>query len=384
MAPRLFLLAALALCAGTVAAEGSRDPASALFSAFSSELEAAFNRQEVSFLVKHFDAERFARRVLQGTGFPPALAERVRTQSSRIVIQQLTAAVAADLKGAQWTFLRLTVAEDNAERRTALFRIKTQDDALSYWEFYLSADGDKVKVDDWINYATGDLASDVLKYAYSLGGKKGGMASWVFGRPDKAETDALGRFFRAFNKKDYRGALGLYQSLPLRYQADPFVLMARLTAAQTVGVELYNAALADLAKYFGDDPRFALLLSDHFLGIGDYANAHRAIDHLSQRIGGDVALTVAHGNIDYAARNYSRAVEHYRRAIQEDQDFEDTYWSLLELFATRGNYEDAVLVLRILARHFGYTFNAAKLAQTDGYAQFAASQPFRAWAASVQ
>jgi tetratricopeptide (TPR) repeat protein len=351
---------------------------------FSEHLASAFNERDTSMFMQRFDRKVFVDRVVRCTHLPEEQRQQVmkiaRQGADRMgqVIQHRLG------KNARVKFLRIRPsAADQPDLFNSLYRVDFGDDGLSYWELQLdSRSPSDIRIVDWINYSNGSLVSEGMgdMFGLLLGDDSkpvsGGAASAV--KPGNRRV--LMRFLSAKRKGNAQAVLQYYKELPKWIRNDRFLQAAWVESAGMVSDDEYRKALSDLARAHGNDPRMSLMLMEHYVFEKDYDRAHALVSQFSKMIGGDAALEALHANIAYEAGDVKEAVRFSRRAIQADRDYEDTYWTLLHSLVQDRHYEDAVLVLRILAGKFSYSFEPKQLAETPGFSGFAKSAEFQSWA----
>jgi tetratricopeptide (TPR) repeat protein len=377
------VLSALAAAAGTAQAAA---PSRQQYIDFSENLAKELNKGDAAAFMQRFDRNDFANRVVEEMHVAPArhamasaFARRAAGKMGQVVVSKLGQA-------GQLKFLRLQPAGRHAPRGavTSLFRVDFGDKGLNYLQFQLQGrTPDRIRVVDWTNYTTGTSASEGMGDLFNLMLGPDPMPATGAGQGAGARAGnrwVLMGFLSAARKGHYETALSLFDALPQWMQRDRYLQINRMEAAKEVGGDTYRRVLAELVRNYGGDTRMSLSLVDYYIFTKDYARAHALIDQVSKMIGGDAALEALHANIDYRAGHMKSAIVHCRRAIQEDPDYEDSYWTVLNVLVKERHYQDAVLVLRILHSKFRHRLDPKAVAKVAGFTEFAKSEAFQAWA----
>lgn len=374
------LLSALVGVSAVRAAAVARKP----FIDFSKALAASLNRHDASLFVRHFDRKAFVARLVGATHVPADRRAMVLTYArqaaagmGKVILNKLG-------KKGRIKFIRLgSGGSAGARMMSGVFRVDLGTRGLDYWRMEMTAGktGD-VRIVDWINYATGAAVSRGMADVFTLMLGDDPKSQATAGHGQSAQPSnrwVLVGFFAAFRKARYQTALMLYDELPQWMKRDRYIQIARLRAAKAVGSSKYQEMLSDLAKTYGSDKRMSLALVDHYIYAKNYARAQTMVDRVTKMVGKDAGLDGLHANIAYRAGHFRRAVRYCRRAIREDPDYEDTYWTLLNTLVADGHYDDAVLVLRILDGKFGHTLNVKAVKHMPGFAGFTQSRQYQAW-----
>lgn len=345
---------------------------------FSQALVNELNNGDKALFVQSLDMDTFLHRSFDGAGLSDSEFRAVADKSQQIAgqfVDNIDSQIGAN---GQVEFIRMRPQSDpGTPGWRSLLRITPEGGGVAYWDLYLEKRDDNIVIYDWFNYATGQLASESI----------GGFMQLFQAIKNENKTRLLGivrQYVATVRKQQFKRALALYDKFPEHIQQDPLILISRVQMTMDHNEDAYRAALADLARYHGDDDRFALLLVDHYLYTEQFTQGHRALDRVAARIGGDAGLESLHAALSLEARNYEDAIRYARAGISLDSEYEQNYWVLLEALAQAGHYDDTVLVLQILQDGFFYEFDANELATLDGFEQFGQSRAFENWRASLQ
>jgi tetratricopeptide (TPR) repeat protein len=181
-------------------------------------------------------------------------------------------------------------------------------------------------------------------------------------------------------QNDWEGWLEGYRTLPDNVRNSRVRLTTRIGVASAAGNEdEYKSAMSDLHANQGDDPTLSLALVDYYLLTGDFARAYEAVDRLDKYTGGDVALTNLRAGIALYEGDNPASIRYARRAIAQDEGYEDPYWNILVAGSRAGDFEAAMEGLRELETRFGYEFSEDELTASEDLSRLAASE---AWSSA--
>ncbi len=174
-----------------------------------------------------------------------------------------------------------------------------------------------------------------------------------------------------------------YNNLPTSIKTDALILLVHKAAAKKTNRPAYQQALNTLFQHHGDNNHLSFLFVDYHLYNGDFTNAHAALDSFAMRTQWDAALYTLKASIAYYQQQYLTAIKYCRHAINNNKNYEQAYFLLLDSLVFKALYDDATLVLTILEKRFSYDFEPDKLAQITGYIDFVNSKQFAKWTTST-
>ena len=88
--------------------------------------------------------------------------------------------------------------------------------------------------------------------------------------------------------------------------------------------------------------------------------------------------------IEDARGNFKLAEDYAKRAIQVEPDFEESYWTLINIYCKNEQFTEAVKVVQSLEQNFGYQFTQANFAEVDIFQEFSQSAEFLNWLQNKQ
>ena len=126
----------------------------------------------------------------------------------------------------------------------------------------------------------------------------------------------------------------------------------RLNLAFNHSEEEYAAALEQFEQLFPSDPLLDLMQLDFGFTRKDMPQVLKTLDSLDVHIGGDPYLKIMRANIfnDLGKKDTCEWLLH--KAIKEEPDNEEAYWSLLTFLLDDKRHEDAVDLFRPMADEF--------------------------------
>lgn len=269
----------------------------------------------------------------------------------------------------------------------ATVRMDYGDDGLDYMKLRLQArPGKGVVITDWYMYSKGEWISDHMQQIYGLLRPAEPRALTrllsVF-KPNHSAQAQTSNYLRFVRAGDSEKALKAWARLPEKLRHSRLILLLRVqTTSDSDDYKAYMEALATLAQYHGDDPTLGLVLLDHYFHQNEYDKALKSLDRLEQQLGADAGLDQMRSYLLSMTQQYPQAIATAQRAIDSEPDYEDGYWSLLHGLVGDGQFAAAIKVIKQLEDDFQIEFDPAELAETEGFADFARSLPFKLWRAT--
>jgi tetratricopeptide (TPR) repeat protein len=284
-------------------------------------------------------------------------------------------------QGGRFSFLG---ARRRHDRQVILFRMirPVGQGGVAYFEFDPNRDnGGRIRAADVFVYATGEFLSESFRR---------GLLPWIADRSrtigDKliaGEQDYIRDYPRLrhanelLNQGKACEALATYKSLRPETCKQKQVLLARLVAAQACDDREYAAVVADIQKYYPDDPCVELASVDAFMLRGELPGAMKAIDRLDKSIGGDPYLDSMRAGIREAQGDLEGAQRYARRAIEREPSLLQGYLALLGCSLKLEKYDETVTHLKEIDQKFHVPFK--DLGQIPKYAGFVQSPQYAEW-----
>jgi hypothetical protein len=252
----------------------------------------------------------------------------------------------------------------------ALVRIDMGERGLNYMDFLIAKrDDGSWSIVDWLDYAQGQAYTGSLRLVIALMMRdQPSFMSRLLGMPevDADLARSIGEMGAAGQRGDWTGWLEIYRTLPEEVRMNRVFLVTRMAAANVLGDrDEYMSTMADLREHHGDDPTLSLALIDYYILTGDPDRAYAAVDRLDEYTGGDAALTNFRAGIALHTGDNAASIRYARQAIEQDPDYEDTYWQLMLAGTRAADYRAAMEGVRGLERRFGYALSEDELMESE-------------------
>ena len=176
-----------------------------------------------------------------------------------------------------------------------------------------------------------------------------------------------------------RQAYALIQTFPDKLKNErEFVLMS-IGFASAFDDAVYRTELSRLDNLYGDDPRHAFMLIDHYFYQENWSQAINAIEASKQEWGDDGALNILMSEMLMRDGQLNAAIIASERAIELEPDNEVAYWSALTVYNQAARFDDVVNMLMTLKEQYLYDFKSKEFVEDPEYSELVASDVFKAW-----
>jgi tetratricopeptide (TPR) repeat protein len=197
---------------------------------------------------------------------------------------------------------------------------------------------------------------------------------------NKKEANQFVELGNLMKEQKYAEWLEKYAKLPDKLKNSRILLLTRILAAVATGDESeYRLSLKDLHDKMGDDPTLSLILIDYYFYENDFESAQKALDNLSEHIGGDASIDALKANIYLTAEDYTRSIKYAKKAIEQEAGYEDSCWTLMNAGIFGKKYETAVTAMEKLESDFGYEIIPEEFENTEEYKEFSKSKAYKKW-----
>ncbi|MGB0838756.1 MAG: tetratricopeptide repeat protein [Chitinophagales bacterium] len=346
---------------------------------FSKSLENAVNRGEAVFFNQHFDLQQILSDVVTTIVAPTNFQEGfvLGVKENLDVGTQISGSLG--IKG-NYTFLRLL---NYPEKPTALFRIVSEQEGINYHAIQLGKNSqDDIKIKDFYIYMGGMAFSETIRRLYlsSLTEIQNELSLEDMSAEDYAfvihmsMVDSIGLLTQS---RQNEKALSTISRLPEILQRDKMILMMRTNLAYNTSPEAYQKAITDFKIYYPEDPVVNLIQLDFALTDKKYETAFTLMDELDAAIGGDPYLKVMKADIYNMEGNDKMAEALLRRAIKEEPEGEEAYWSMIDLLLRQERHSEVTALFPQMEKHF--KVNPAEFLLEDGYDEFWISEAYQVW-----
>ncbi|MEL7025016.1 MAG: hypothetical protein AAGL69_14875 [Pseudomonadota bacterium] len=345
---------------------------------FGAAFAAAINERDQQALSELFDVGEFARIVADDLfddeeakrGYQRGMLSHGRTKfTSRLfhgwLSQELTAKYLRTMDGDR-PLIRLDFASGGHE----------------YMLLSLQRKADNFVTVDIFPMTTGrDLSESVGIATQVMLKPSDSLLTRLFGSSYKPNPEIVSKLTRVGDLQrsgDIRRAYDLLLSLPESVRDNRVMVDFAIKLASLIGDTEYQRELTRLEKLYGDEESAGFMLIDYYFTIGEYDKAMKTVDRLETFLGEDAALSNLRANFALSSKDYARAEQYAARGIALEQDFEDSYWTLVTVAIDQNQHEKVVQTLQQIETVFGYEFVADDF-DNDFYRQFYQSDAMRVW-----
>jgi pentatricopeptide repeat protein len=265
-----------------------------------------------------------------------------------------------------------------------LIRLDLGDLGFDYLEFITrTVTNGSYRVVDWYQLTSGQLVSDTM----------GGIARMVIdpnpsllkrmlgaNQINKEAMNQIQMMVSLISKGKSTEAYDAFTSLPESLKSKRLLILFGIGAASRTGDdEKYKESLALLAKYHSDDPSAAVMLIDYYFYQGAWDKVLSAIDTIESRFGNDAMLELLRANV-FLSKNVDPKFEyHAKNAIAMESDFIDAYFTLINGYVSKKNYEQMIKVFDQMMSRFEYQLKKEDFYEEPLYSDFVKSKAFKEW-----
>lgn len=257
---------------------------------------------------------------------------------------------------------------------------------VNYIELELIKTNQGYRIVDMFVAANGQYLSDtIVQGGMMIMAQPGGWIAKLI--DDQASRENVVKIIQqavaAKNKGDMVGMYQALQQLPEKAKRSEIVQLMLVNAASAgMGENIYKMELANLAKYFGNNPKYAFMLVDYYFYEGNYQQALKVVSRPIKRYNNDAALLTLRASIHMSAKDYPKAYADIEMAAAKEPNLEDIYWTAVTLTLNEGKYQKTLEWLGKLETQFNYEFAEENFAGQEIYQGFVASNEFTQWMAS--
>jgi tetratricopeptide (TPR) repeat protein len=279
--------------------------------------------------------------------------------------------------------------ESRGDRGRAVVRFDLPDYQFGYHEYDLRlGDSGRLFVVDWIDYLDGMRFSDAVGESLVMGmPSKPAMRKLLdFRNVSDVELFQFGELLKAARDGRLTRYLEILEGMEEKFQRQRIVVENTVRVAKRVRKRRSMlAGLETMAKYYPDDPLYALMLLDYYFPAHKYEEATRALLGAYRKLGfDDAAMEARLSAAALVQGNAQDAAGYAERALELEPGLELAWWSALNARATLQDFGAAVEALEFLESEFGYELTPAALGRDPTYKGLLASAEYGAWRESRQ
>ncbi|MDH3644424.1 MAG: hypothetical protein OES38_20125, partial [Gammaproteobacteria bacterium] len=286
--------------------------------------------QDTDAFVAILDVEHLLDRVLDGVEMRDQTRQQFRV--GVVAQEQAIAANLATVFASAESVTHLRTRSD-VGYVSVLYRLDFGDNGLNYHEYlYDTRDS---QVFDWYDYALGRNTSESMRsVAMSMLGPQS-LTSFFSTLFDDTEshTQRLTDMAAATREKAFATTVELFREAPDAFKAlDPALTFLIIAATNADNEADYEYALNQVARYGGDNPRYAFILLDYYLLRGDFDKSIEAANVLQKRLGMiDSGIEELKAGIYLTEGDRGKAIEQFEISTQVEPYRDAAYASLFEL-----------------------------------------------------
>ena len=147
-------------------------------------------------------------------------------------------------------------------------------------------------------------------------------------------------------------AIAIYKSMPDELREQKAIVLVYLKAASN-DVREYMAAFQTYRRLFPNDAAVDLFSIAYFSAKRQYDEALRCIEKVDKAVGGDAYLTAQRALILTEAKRYKEAATTAEKAIEQEPDLAETYWSRITVAVKEKNHVDTLTWLKKVVEKAG-------------------------------
>jgi hypothetical protein len=257
---------------------------------------------------------------------------------------------------------------------------KTPGHGVGYLEFELDKAGCIV---DWVELSTSARASSKMRQLLASMIQDSSVLASMFGitQLDKAQFEKVTQLQVALRSNDPQKIVSALEAMPTTVRNSYDFTMMRIGYLGQIDVKgpAYRAALDELARNYGSDPRAQGMLIDHYYFTKQYDKALTALGNLQARVGVDTENEFLRASLLAAAGRGEEAVAAMRKVIALNPDRRISYGMMMAIAVAAQRYQDALDAMNQAEVRFGLTFPHKALQSDPNYAGLLASPEYKAW-----
>lgn len=331
--------------------------------------------KEAGVVVSAFDHNNFVKNVVSGTQL--SLQEKSTFTAG---FEPLMNKVLGTFENSLFAFGGWYVQsfKDNGARGKCVLQSGIVDSGVSIIEFYIT-NNKSIKISNWFDHTQGVLATDRLRLTLSDLYRLGNSAAQS--EEKKREYMSLVGFAQAIQTRDIDKAFEYYYLLPYEMTKSGMNALNLVSLSTLVGKRYDEATeiLLDIPDYTSRP----FIIIDYLLKKKEYEQIHLILDKLEDDIGESTVVEIMRSSLYSQQGQPKKSWKHALKSIDIDNSYEASYWHVFSQFVEQESYSDAVLVLDVLYKAWGYDFTRATFADKALYKNLASTPVFDAWIKSL-
>ena len=268
----------------------------------------------------------------------------------------------------------------------ALYRFDLGEQGYSYMEWFIKPnhrDG-KLQIINYYSYSFGkswsDMVRELLAFTQVSSSNLDEALLVLTGQRKIIDElfEAMGNYVKAGDPQPFFDA---YDKSGEAVRSNASIVDFYYRVASETGDEgRYKTALENIAKYNGDDPKYAFVLIDHYVFLEQTELAMKTLNSFESSLGvKDSGVVFLKGNVQLMAGNHQLALTYYEEAKSIEPTLEDIYWSEASVYVEQQDYKSLVKLFKQLESTFGYLFSREDFLIEPYYGDFIKSPEFKSW-----
>lgn len=280
------------------------------------------------------DFDMVITRAVAGRNIPGGAVKQIKREAPSI-----GGKFCSQLSEASYTYLR-TQMIDGAPQ--PLFRVITGT-AVNYHQLELDKHNGTIRAADIYLYATGERLSDTF----------GKLFDSMIETSVREAGESMQRVQRLVAAGKHDEALAALKAMPEKLRTSkPLMLMEVQISSNVNDDTKYLAAIEAYGRAFPNDPSLDLVMVDGAYLRKEWAEVHRLVDKLEQRVGGDPYLELLRAEALGESGKRAEAIASAKKATEAEPTLEQAWWQLMTQQSAAQDFAGAVATLGVLSEKF--------------------------------
>lgn len=349
---------------------------------FAAQYEKALADRDMATLLRLFQPDSFADRILEGLPIPEK-----QVANAKAGLKSGFNSLYADLMGLkspenEYIYLRSREKEGQQE---LIFRL-SMGDTFNYHIILLNRNVDQsIFIEDIYVVAAGEYMSDSVRnlFAQLIPGLSAGIINRIDGTTKQAEKDIDTMKKLASMLKNpavnYDQCLAEYQKLSKAFQqAKPIMIMMIMKAGENPDNPAYLEKMSEFQRLFPDDPAAGIIAIDYYYLKDDLVNVIKSIDKVNELIGGDPYLEIMKASIRIENNiQIEEGVRDIENAIQDYPDMLGVYLTKAMIIVVAGDFDATTIAFQELVEKFDYELNFKDIKEDKIFQDYVKSEEYR-------
>lgn len=279
---------------------------------------------------------------------------------------------------------KLLLVESRGDRGRAVVRFDMAHFQVNYIEYDLSLDGSKqMVVDDWTDYLWGHKFSDRMGLSMIQAQPNESAARKLIDYPSAREQEIfqITEILKASRDRNFDRYMTIYGNLGERLKRQRVVLKVGLDATrQSRKRRAQRTILESIAKYYPDDPLFALALLDYYFPSKQYEKALAALLRVRDRLRiEDSVMNARLSSATLVLKQLDEANAYAQKSVEQEPELELGWWAVMRAQVAAERYADALPAMDKLKNEFGHALDPEMLRKDRAFTALIQSSEYKGW-----